>query len=398
MEAPNPAEMTHLFGTKYFEPKGIVKTHLIINVCLVALTLGVIGLRMFARFLSGAKLWWDDWLILAAVPQGIGMLIIQGCWIGMGVGYPFAETYMNLVPILKLLVSYELIFATCISTVKLSVMFFYLRVFVNDSLRTATKIAMTFVLLWSTGNILQVFLICRPFRAAYDPMSAPDAVCGSQKASFIAIGAFNVVTDVVILTLPLPTVWGLKMSWTARAGLTGVFLIGLLTSVVAIIRIVTLVGLDMNNLTGTMIYADFWSTVEPNLAILCVSMPMLGSLWARCTTRRGTTKLGPSNSDGTATFGGTKNSGFNRLKNNSHLADEDNIGLENLYASNKDVHHQSAVAASGEKEHRGHHNRLGNLGRDDGSEVELTAEPGSFKDPGVITVQTKWTISVDQNH
>lgn len=78
MEAPNPAEMTHLFGTKYFEPLGVVKTHLIINTCLVGLMLVVIGLRMFARFQSGAKLWWDDFLILAAVPQGIGMLIIQG--------------------------------------------------------------------------------------------------------------------------------------------------------------------------------------------------------------------------------------------------------------------------------------------------------------------------------
>ncbi|KAK3401706.1 hypothetical protein B0T20DRAFT_121270 [Sordaria brevicollis] len=397
MEAPNPAEMTHLFGTKYFPPRNDVKAHLVINCCLVALMLAVIGLRMFARFVSGAKLWWDDFLILASVPQGIGMLIIQGLWVGMGVGYPFTETYMNLVPILKLLISYELIFATCISTVKLSVMFFYLRVFVNQGLRTATKIAMTFVLLWSTGNILQVFLICRPFRATYDPMSAPDAVCGSQKASFIAIGAFNVVTDIVILTLPLPTVWGLKMNWSTKAGLTGVFLIGLLTSVVAIIRIVTLVGLDMENLTGTMVYADFWSTVEPNLAILCVSMPMLGSLWARCTTRRGASKLTPT-TGASATFGGTKSSGFNKLKNNSHLGhEEDHIGMEAMYASNKEVHYQSAVVAAGEKEeHRGH-NRLGNLSRDDGSEVALTPEPGSYKDPGVITVQTKWTISVDQH-
>lgn len=170
------------------------------------------------------------------------------------------------------------------------------------------------------------------------------------------------------------------------------------TSVVAIIRIVTLVGLDMQNLTGTMIYADFWSTVEPNLAILCVSMPMLGSLWSRCATRRGASKLAPSTADGTATFGGTKNSGFNKLKNNSHLAEEDHIGLESLYASNQKIHHQSAVASSGEKQHHRHHNRLGNLSRDDGSEVALTPEPGSFKDPGVITVQTKWTISVDETH
>lgn len=144
----------------------------------------------------------------------------------MGIGYPGTETLPNLTTILKMLVAYELIFATCISTIKMSVMFFYLRVFVNDGLRPATKIAMGFVLLWSAGNILQVFLICRPFAATYDPLIKGE--CGNQVVSFIAIGAFNVITDVIILTLPIPTIWGLKMSSSARLGLSAVFLIGLM--------------------------------------------------------------------------------------------------------------------------------------------------------------------------
>lgn len=144
----------------------------------------------------------------------------------MGVGYPAEETMANLTHILKLLVAYELIYAVCLSTVKISVMTFYLRVFVNRSLRLATKAALVFVILWSTGNVLQVFLICRPFRSTYDPTVPGE--CGDQVASFIAIGAFNVVTDVIILTLPLPTVWSLRMSTPAKLGLTGVFLVGLM--------------------------------------------------------------------------------------------------------------------------------------------------------------------------
>lgn len=56
----------------------IVKTHLIINCVVVLLTLTVVGLRIASRIISGAWLGWDDWLILLSVPQGIGMLIIQG--------------------------------------------------------------------------------------------------------------------------------------------------------------------------------------------------------------------------------------------------------------------------------------------------------------------------------
>ena len=143
----------------------------------------------------------------------------------MGIGFQFAETLPNLETILKMLVAYELIYATSISTIKISVLLFYLRVFVNRGLRTATKIALGLVGLWTIGNILQVFLICRPFEKAYSLTA--EGTCGNQVASFIAIGAFNIVTDIIILALPLPTVWALKMSTPAKFGLTGIFLVGL---------------------------------------------------------------------------------------------------------------------------------------------------------------------------
>lgn len=110
--------------------------------------------------------------------------------------------------------------------VKLSIMFFYLRVFVNNGLRLAVKIAMGVTLLWSAGNLIQVFVICRPFRSSWD-IKTP-GVCGNRQGSFIAIGVFNVVTDFIILLLPIPTVWGLQMRKPAKVALTGVFCVGLL--------------------------------------------------------------------------------------------------------------------------------------------------------------------------
>src|SRR4051794_1788571 len=47
----------------------IVQVHLIINCVLVLLTLIVVGLRLLARFDAKTKLWWDDYLILLALPQ-----------------------------------------------------------------------------------------------------------------------------------------------------------------------------------------------------------------------------------------------------------------------------------------------------------------------------------------
>lgn len=127
----------------------------------------------------------------------------------------------------KLLIAYELIYALAIGFIKLSVLFFYLRVFVSTGFRLATKLSIAFVMLWSIGNILQVFLICYPFEATYNP--AISGTCGDQIGSFVALGVSNVVTDALILALPIRTVWMLQASVGTRVGLSAVFLIGLLS-------------------------------------------------------------------------------------------------------------------------------------------------------------------------
>lgn len=145
----------------------------------------------------------------------------------MGVDYPITETLPNIVPILKLMVSYALIYSFCISTVKISVLFFYLRVFVNMRLRLATKIVMGFVAIWTMTNILLLLLICRPFKANYTPALSA-TYCGNQVQAFISIGAFNIISDVLICTLPIPTIWSLKAKRNMKITLTGLFMIGLL--------------------------------------------------------------------------------------------------------------------------------------------------------------------------
>lgn len=67
-----------MFDFVEFPVLPIVKNHLIINCVLALLTVIVVALRFVARFITGAGLWWDDYLIMFALPQGIGMLIIQG--------------------------------------------------------------------------------------------------------------------------------------------------------------------------------------------------------------------------------------------------------------------------------------------------------------------------------
>ncbi|KAH7312758.1 hypothetical protein B0I35DRAFT_452546 [Stachybotrys elegans] len=305
-------------------PLPIVQAHLIVVCVVVGFAVISVGVRFYVRFIKGVNLWWDDWLCLAALPQGIAMVVIQGLYTRLGVGYDITETFMNIPLILRLLVAYEFIFASCIASIKLSMLCFYLRIFVNDGLRKLTIYTIYFVSAWSIGNILQVFLICRPFRKTYEPLTP--GTCGDQVGSFIAIGAFNLITDILILGLPLKTIWDLQMKTHAKIGITIAFLFGLTVSGVAIARIVSLLELDLMNLTGTMIYADFWSAFEPNLGIICITLPMLGPTFTNCTVRAKTTS--PSSGPSGSSYNQNSKS-FNRL----HDAPE-GFPLDTVYAEN----------------------------------------------------------------
>lgn len=63
-------------------------------------------------------------------------------------------------PLRQLLLPFDMLFGACTLTTKLSVLFFYSRVFTSRSMRIATTVTLVLVVLWGIGNLLQTFLVC----------------------------------------------------------------------------------------------------------------------------------------------------------------------------------------------------------------------------------------------
>lgn len=64
------------------------------------------------------------------------------------------------IPLRQLLLPFDMLFGACTLTTKLSVLFFYSRVFTSRSMRLATIVTLVLVVLWGIGNLLQTFLVC----------------------------------------------------------------------------------------------------------------------------------------------------------------------------------------------------------------------------------------------
>ncbi|KAJ5756625.1 hypothetical protein N7533_006168 [Penicillium manginii] len=179
----------------------------------------------------------------------------------------------NTVIIVKMLIVYQIVYYNAMVLAKFTYLFFYLRIFVSKEFRILTWICMGCAAAYWTGSILQIFLICRPFAKNWNPLLPGH--CASQNVAFSTIGAFNLVTDIMIMLLPIRFIWKLQMSFGTKMALYGIFGLGIFISSITIIRIHVLTTVDFQDLSYSMIWAAFWSVTEPALAISNSCAPML---------------------------------------------------------------------------------------------------------------------------
>ncbi|RYP69899.1 hypothetical protein DL771_005842 [Monosporascus sp. 5C6A] len=243
--------------------------HIIIASLINALSLVVVCLRIYSRKFTGAGTGWDDIFIVAAAVLGNLLLILFGYCIGST-----DRTYRE-----KLFFVSHTLFLLCICFIKLSVLSFYLRVFAAEGrLRTLCRgLAAAFVL-WSAANIVALLNICRPLASFWGPLH--DRACARQEAVDVSICVFNAASDLLLIALPMPVVWRLQMRRSLKVKLAAVLSLGVVVTVIAILRLKALLEMDWEgDVTGTAERAMFLSVLEPNLAILCVSLPMLQPLY-----------------------------------------------------------------------------------------------------------------------
>ncbi|CAG7963937.1 unnamed protein product [Penicillium salamii] len=252
----------------------IVRDQLVANTVLVILATLMVILRGVSRKIRQSAIGWDDACCLGGLLHTYGMLAMQYHYARVGMrNHVMDISPDNTVLIAKMLIIYQIVYYNAMVLAKFSYLFFYLRIFVSKEFRILTWICMGCAGAYWTGSVLQVFLICTPFKKNWNPLLPGH--CASQNVAFSTIGAFNLVTDVMIMALPMRFIWKLQMSTGTKVALYGIFGLGIFISSITIIRIRVLTTVDFNDLPYSMIWAAFWSVTEPALAIANACAPML---------------------------------------------------------------------------------------------------------------------------
>ncbi|KAI5272529.1 hypothetical protein E4T47_04206 [Aureobasidium subglaciale] len=268
---PPPGEVSHIHHA-------VGRTHIITTadiICMVVV-IAVVAMRMYTRIYLVKSLWWDD--LSDLYPN-----LLRG-WVVCAVMY-----------------SITMLFS------KLSILLLYRRLFPISNFAKRWWAVVAFTVAYSVGGVFASLFQCRPMESAWSLTTSPD-YCISTEKFYTANAALNVVSDIMILILPVPIVWGLNTDIRKKVILTGLFSMGSVSCLVSILRMRSIIVLykdGFEDLTWGLVEVVVWSQAELTAAMICTCTPCLRPLFEKITPILFSSVVGSRKGNSTHDYNGT---------------------------------------------------------------------------------------------
>ncbi|KAK8104508.1 uncharacterized protein PG998_011541 [Apiospora kogelbergensis] len=239
-----------------------------------------VALRFYARSLVRSPWAWDDGLIVTAllgqfVAAGIAIGSVKQSAVGYHVWY-LEETNPEAVTIFfKYLVAISSWYYATIWLSKIAILLLYRRLFPQQSVHIIIYVTAAVLLATSIASLTTDLAACRPFSAQWAAPAVQKVHCLDKEAIFIWSTLPNIVTDLVMLILPLPIVWKLHTSTHMKGALTVTFVIGSSGLVASILRFWAFSNTNsFIDATYNAVELIIWTVVEPGIYLLSACMLM----------------------------------------------------------------------------------------------------------------------------
>ena len=144
---------------------------------------------------------------------------------GMGIHADKVEP-ASIVMMAKWLVVAEVLYAWNLAWTKTSLLLMYYRIFNMPHFKRMAWAVGSFVWAWVICIMFLFIFICVPVKKLWYP-NLPGH-CIDQVGTWISNAASTILTDLIILLLPLPQIWKLQLRKTEKIGLTLAFSLGFL--------------------------------------------------------------------------------------------------------------------------------------------------------------------------
>ncbi|KAI1268956.1 hypothetical protein F5Y18DRAFT_172693 [Xylariaceae sp. FL1019] len=207
-------------------------------------------MRIWSRRLMRVSLAADDYCHIVSLIffYGLAVASILSAVVG-GAGHHVATLQLfHIVRFSAVIFSIEFLYALSVGFVKISVTLMIMRIFPVQHVRIGGITLIVLSALWMLHPLFTGLLLCTPIEANWNPFT-PGAECGNQYIGYGIVAGIDILNELALLILPIPSLLRVHIKTRYKVALLGVFGTGLITLIVTIIRIPVLLTTNFVDLT-----------------------------------------------------------------------------------------------------------------------------------------------------
>jgi len=135
-------------------------------------------------------------------------------------------------------------------------------------------------------NMAFVIGRCTPVQSLWDPTVKGTCILTPSQLSYnnnAQIG-FAILTDILLTLAPAIMIRKLQMAMSTKFMLIGLFSLGLLATVCAILKVVYLTAFDQGgyeDFTYNTVMLNYWAVMEPEVAVIAACTPAIRAVFTK---------------------------------------------------------------------------------------------------------------------
>ncbi|ORY70520.1 uncharacterized protein BCR38DRAFT_422325 [Pseudomassariella vexata] len=251
----------------------------VVSCTLISIAAVVVLFRLgYKKFFTSNDLGLDDWLILLTLISCIPSSALNVAMANYGLGKDIWTLTPDMITsFAKLFYIIAILYFSEVFLLKLSMLFFYLRIFPGARLQRVIWGTIIFDVLFGISFVLAATFQCTPISYNWTNWSGDgEGKCVNINAIAWANAAISIALDLWMLALPLSQLPSLDLHWKKKVGVGIMFCVGTFVTVVSVIRLTSIVEFrGSSNLTWDYWSVSLWSTVEIAVGIICACMPSI---------------------------------------------------------------------------------------------------------------------------
>ncbi|KAI4122416.1 MAG: hypothetical protein LQ338_005839 [Usnochroma carphineum] len=170
----------------------------------------------------------------------------------------------------------QIIFACAISVTRLSLLMFYHRLFPVKRFTIVAVITGCIMIGWWISFMFAIVFSCYPVASYWN--KAIVGQCINEHTLSWGITGSELGANIIMLVLPIPWLWDLRLARAKKLALVGIFTLGCFVCISCIVRFPLLAAVVQTDASWTIIPAGIWIAVECNIGIASVCLPLMRPL------------------------------------------------------------------------------------------------------------------------